>query len=268
VLESEAISVFRTGGPTVTVRSAPQGLSQGLHHLLFMEGIVIRIQLVLARLSAAGIRTDLLDRGVCKMRSTILFVLLAAGTGFISATAAAQPSTTLQAAQRVNPAIRRANPATTSTHSAAAAKANLAKLSAVQSVPDGFWWDSGEQQCEASGRKIVYHFWKEPISDPDYPGAVWVVRYHVKSEYHATGGWFEDNGLFAIDYSISFQGGQTLGNRRSVDKMKHDTDELVTGFDYTPWSAYSFTVYRYGGAHGFQKTWPDPNNQTNSCDAS
>lgn len=204
------------------------------------------------------------------MRSTIGFVLLAAGAFCVSATAAAQPPTASHAApQRVNPAIRTAKPATASTPSAAAARANPAKLSAVQTVPDGFWWNSGEQQCEASGRKIVYRFWKEPINDPAYPGAVWAVRFSVKSEYRASGGWHEDHGLYAIDWSVTFQGGQTLGNRNSaIDKLKRAEGVLVTGTDYTPWSAYSFTVYRYGGARGFQKTWPDPNNQTNSCDAS
>src|SRR5205823_5786407 len=97
---------------------------------------------------------------------------------------AAQPpktkAATEQAPKRVDPTFRPANPrAKALPITSSAAQANLSKLTSVSGVPAGFWWDSGEQQCQSGSRKLVYQYRMQPSAMPGFQWELWV---HVKSE--------------------------------------------------------------------------------------
>jgi hypothetical protein len=152
-------------------------------------------------------------------------------------------------------------------NSALAAPNAVAGMSGVQqSAPLGFLWDSGEQQCQISGKKIVYRFWLEENSSADYPGADWVMKYDVKTLFNATNGWAEDHALYAISYAISYPSGPTFSNQNSsMDKSSHASGVLVAGTTFNPFN-YQLIVKSYGGPSGYQKTWPDPYNNGNACE--
>lgn len=127
----------------------------------------------------------------------------------------------------------------------------------ILSIPDGFFWDSGEQQCQIAGRKLIYHYWKEP-SDDD-PNYLWRIRYDVRTEFNSTTGWANDHALYSLYYFFTYAGGAKPNdtNSKYLNNATRHTGILLRGNDYTPFGMQVITLKRGGGASGFEVTWPN-----------
>jgi hypothetical protein len=126
----------------------------------------------------------------------------------------------------------------------------------VNGVPNGFWWNSGEQQCQTGNMKLVYHYIMQPSTDPAYQ---WELYYSVKSEnLNASGVWKTSPTLYRLYYFFTWQGGAqpTTGN---IDLNYAETQDgtLFRGDAYVPFDMRVLTLKRWGGATGIETTWPN-----------
>jgi hypothetical protein len=121
----------------------------------------------------------------------------------------------------------------------------------------GDTWDSGQQQCELSGKKILYRFWKQnnPLSwDPD----AWTVYHSVGAEDKNSlgGGWSSAAKLVYIQYSFGYPTGTPVSGTKNVQNQWFDQGVLATGSGKGGFTSVNIRVVRSGGAHGVEANWP------------
>ena len=135
------------------------------------------------------------------------------------------------------------------------------------------FFDSGLQQCQLGKYKIIYRYVLQPVSNlADHPNAVWAMRYELRSETRSGNNWVGDTGLYALDWSITYQGGQKPAESGRDTQMQGQGVTTVAhafawGDDLTPMASVSITISRSGLAHGMHKAWGIPARSSgNACD--
>lgn len=125
------------------------------------------------------------------------------------------------------------------------------------SIPDGFWWDSGEQQCQTGSYKLVYHYRMQPST---VPGFQWELRFRVKSEgTDWNGHWKSSPTLYRLYYFFNYVGGAAPTIEGNYELNHGDTVEgvLFRGNEYFLFDTRVLTLKRHGGSSGIEVTWPN-----------
>jgi len=127
----------------------------------------------------------------------------------------------------------------------------------VTGVPNGFWWDSGEQQCQMGNKKLVYHYIMQPSTEFGYDWEIW---YQVKSEdTNANGVFHTSKTLYRLYYFFTYQGNAQPTETGNID-MDHEpykVGTVIRGNGYFPFDMRVLTLKRYGGSSGIETTWPN-----------
>lgn len=122
-----------------------------------------------------------------------------------------------------------------------------------QTIP----WDSGEQQCQLEGKKIVYRFWQVNYN-PSSTTPSWEVRYMVRAENSGPGAWHNAFDLYSLYYYFKYNG--TTVETSTLNIQGHD--QVAGYFIGHGGSAPSIQIMdmrveRGGGAHGIHVNWPN-----------
>jgi hypothetical protein len=119
-------------------------------------------------------------------------------------------------------------------------------------------WDSGKQQCNLDGKKILYRFWKRNNPQSWDPGA-WTVYHSVGAEdKKKTGsGWKESDTLVSIYYFFSYGDGTApVTGTRPITHQWNDEGVLAVGSGSGGFKHVQIKVSRLGGKSGVSVNWP------------